>query len=395
METMNTKKKKGWIGIFALAMALVVALAACNKGDTPGADTSPEGTANESAISSEELTNSGEESTEDATDTSGETDETTSLEGPESTSEDIPEDESEDGDTTESAVPDDTEEVTTEPEETTEEAAPTLPEETTEEAETTKESGSGKTEPASTTKEKETTKAQGTTPGATTTAPPETTKAGTNPTQPTTTAPPPTTTAAPTQPAHTHSYTSKVTKQPTCGAAGVKTYTCSGCGHSYTEPIPATGNHNWVEQFKTVHHDAITRTIHHDAETHIVHHDAVTHQQWVTDQPAYDENVYEWHDFCNQCHADLSIMKINGEITAYIEHLLTHPEGPGYHAEQVVISVIHHDEVGHYETVVDTPAWDETVIDKPAWDEVIVEKEAWDETVHDCYKCSVCGATKP
>ena len=41
--------------------------------------------------------------------------------------------------------------------------------------------------------------------------------------------------------AHTHSYTSKVTKQPTCTATGVKTFACS-CGDSYTETIPATGH---------------------------------------------------------------------------------------------------------------------------------------------------------
>lgn len=42
-------------------------------------------------------------------------------------------------------------------------------------------------------------------------------------------------------PPHTHSYTSTVTKQPTCTATGVRTYTCS-CGDSYTEVIPATGH---------------------------------------------------------------------------------------------------------------------------------------------------------
>ncbi len=42
-----------------------------------------------------------------------------------------------------------------------------------------------------------------------------------------------------------HSYTSKVTKAATCTAAGVKTFTCSKCSHSYTEPIPATG-HTWT-----------------------------------------------------------------------------------------------------------------------------------------------------
>jgi len=41
----------------------------------------------------------------------------------------------------------------------------------------------------------------------------------------------------------THTYTSAVTKTPTCGATGVRTYTCSLCGDSYTETIPATGAH--------------------------------------------------------------------------------------------------------------------------------------------------------
>ena len=44
--------------------------------------------------------------------------------------------------------------------------------------------------------------------------------------------------------AHSHEYTSAVTKQPTCGATGVRTYTCS-CGESYTETIAATGNHTY------------------------------------------------------------------------------------------------------------------------------------------------------
>ena len=39
-----------------------------------------------------------------------------------------------------------------------------------------------------------------------------------------------------------HSYTSKVTTAATCTGTGVKTYTCSLCGSSYTESIPATGH---------------------------------------------------------------------------------------------------------------------------------------------------------
>jgi cytoskeletal protein RodZ len=47
-------------------------------------------------------------------------------------------------------------------------------------------------------------------------------------------------------PVHTHSYTSSVTTQPTCGQSGVRTYKCS-CGDTYTESVAATGNHNYVQ----------------------------------------------------------------------------------------------------------------------------------------------------
>lgn len=61
---------------------------------------------------------------------------------------------------------------------------------------------------------------------------------------PTTETKPNTTTATqPPKPVHTHSYASAVTKQATCDANGMMTYTCS-CGDSYTEAIKATG-HNY------------------------------------------------------------------------------------------------------------------------------------------------------
>lgn len=40
-----------------------------------------------------------------------------------------------------------------------------------------------------------------------------------------------------------HSYTSEVTKKPTCTASGVETFTCTECGDTYTKPISATGHH--------------------------------------------------------------------------------------------------------------------------------------------------------
>ena len=51
--------------------------------------------------------------------------------------------------------------------------------------------------------------------------------------------------------AHTHSYESTVTKQPTCTEEGETTYTCS-CGKTYTEAIPATGHNYQVTDSKEV-----------------------------------------------------------------------------------------------------------------------------------------------
>ncbi|MBE6925015.1 MAG: hypothetical protein E7466_07270, partial [Ruminococcaceae bacterium] len=39
-----------------------------------------------------------------------------------------------------------------------------------------------------------------------------------------------------------HDYSSKITTEATCTDTGVKTFTCSKCGDSYTEAIPATGH---------------------------------------------------------------------------------------------------------------------------------------------------------
>lgn len=52
-------------------------------------------------------------------------------------------------------------------------------------------------------------------------------------------------TPSPSPSTHAHDYTATVTTEPSCLTAGVKTYTCSVCGDTYTEKIPATG-HTWV-----------------------------------------------------------------------------------------------------------------------------------------------------
>ena len=48
-----------------------------------------------------------------------------------------------------------------------------------------------------------------------------------------------------------HSYTSKVTTAATCSKDGVRTYTCSNCGKSYTETIKATGFHSYTSKVTT------------------------------------------------------------------------------------------------------------------------------------------------
>lgn len=58
---------------------------------------------------------------------------------------------------------------------------------------------------------------------------------------------------------HSHSYTSTVTKEPTCTEKGVRTYTCSYDSSTYTEEIPALGHEwgNWNPDGKHLTH---TRT---------------------------------------------------------------------------------------------------------------------------------------
>ncbi len=89
--------------------------------------------------------------------------------------------------------------------------------------------------------------------------------------------------STPSKPAHTHSYVSTVTTQPTCCNPGVRTYTCS-CGSSYTESIPATGNHNWVAQ-------------------------------------TWQKPVYDFHAICNGCGKDFGSGAAAAEAAA--EHAIT------------------------------------------------------------------------
>lgn len=53
-------------------------------------------------------------------------------------------------------------------------------------------------------------------------------------------------------PALSHSYTEQVTKEPTETETGVKTFTCSRCGHQYTESIPAKEHNHYYNNTRTL-----------------------------------------------------------------------------------------------------------------------------------------------
>ena len=75
-------------------------------------------------------------------------------------------------------------------------------------------------------------------------------------TEPTPTEPKPTqpapTEPKPTEAPHLHSWSGwSQAKAPTCSASGEETRSCSGCGVTETQAIPATGNHSWSETSAT------------------------------------------------------------------------------------------------------------------------------------------------
>lgn len=146
----------------------------------------------------------------------------------------------------------------------------------------------------------------------------------------------------PTTPPHTHNYTASVTKQPTCSTAGTRTYSCS-CGDSYSESIPATGNHNWV------------------------HHDATGHYEEKIITPERTETIYEGHAICNGCGNDFGAGEAGLEAIG-IHIATTDCWNPGsYHTESIAVGT---------ETI---PAVTESI-----W---VEDSAAYDS-------CSVCGATK-
>ena len=125
-----------------------------------------------------------------------------------------------------------------------------------------------------------------------------------------------------------------------------------------SQPAKPGHKHHWVEQFKTIHHDAIYEN------------------KYIVDQAAYDsqEPIYDIHEICNICGTDLTANNIEPWKHGK-EHALAGEGAGGHHDEQVIVGyeTVHHPEVGH--------------------NEKILVKNAWDEQVSNGFRCD-CGATK-
>ena len=83
-----------------------------------------------------------------------------------------------------------------------------------------------------------------------------------------------------------------------------------------------------------------------------VWHDPVYEDVWVVDTPAWDEDVVEYHDICNQCGFDFTTTHVS--VSEHQQATIS-PENPtgtcwSYSTDvPVVVNTIHHDEKGHYE----------------------------------------------
>ena len=107
---------------------------------------------------------------------------------------------------------------------------------------------------------------------------------------------------------HEHSYGS-VTTEPTCAEEGETVYTCTVCGHSYSETVPATGEHSYdsvtaeptcAEEGETVY--TCTVCGHSYSETVPATGEHAYGDWAVTDEPTYLEEGRE-ERVCGVCSA--------------------------------------------------------------------------------------------
>ena len=94
----------------------------------------------------------------------------------------------------------------------------------------------------------------------------------------------------------------------------------------------------------------------------IVYIEPVYQTQTVCVQEAYDENVYEYHSFCNGCGYDLTVGVETGEIDTYGTHVIYCQGGSTYHADRILVDTIHHDPVYETKEIIVSGGYDERVV---------------------------------
>ena len=207
--------------------------------------------------------------------------------------------------------------------------------------------------------------------------------------------------------AHTHTWDSGTeTTAATCEEDGVQTYTCTVCGQTKTESIPALG-HNWMSDgTKTI---TVIDKAAWDEEVIIIDKAEWDETVTVTDKAAYDEVITvvdkeAWDEeeqvcylVCKDCgHEELSDGNATTKMIKHIgANLDSHPKG-GYttkyryetvhHDAETHTETIHHDAVTHTETVHhDAETHTETIHH---------DAVTHTETVSTGYTCTRCGEHK-
>lgn len=159
----------------------------------------------------------------------------------------------------------------------------------------------------------------------------------------------------PTPTPHVHEYKVESSTEATCATEGSVVKVCE-CGERQTENVPATGQHNWVEGFTVIHHEALG-------------HVSVTETQV---QVGVGETRHEYE--CSYCgfRADTP--------SGVVDHQKANmADGLAHAGARTII----HDYPG--EPIYETQTQSVWVVDQEAWDEIVGSGT---------YTCTVCGATK-
>ena len=194
--------------------------------------------------------------------------------------------------------------------------------------------------------------------------------------------------------AHTHTWDSGTeTTAATCEEDGVQTYTCTVCGQTKTESIPAL-SHNWdngtVTTAATCEEDGVqtyTCTVCGQTKTESI--PALGHD--------WDNGTVTTAATCEEDGVQTYTCTVCGQTkTESIPALGHNWVSDGTKTITVIDKAAWDEEV----IIIDKAEWDETVTvtDKAAYDEVItvVDKEAWDEKEMVSYfVCKDCGHEEP